>query len=69
MTELQTDLAVETIETFKATLRGALLCPGDSGYDDARRLWNAMIDRRPACIVRCAGVAEYSFGLDDGTIR
>jgi len=58
MTEQQTALAVETIDAFKATLRGALLCPGDSGYDDARRIWNAMIDRRPALIVRCAGVAD-----------
>jgi len=51
-------LASETIEAFKTSLRGALLCPGDNGYDDARRLWNAMIDRRPALIVRCAGVAD-----------
>jgi len=53
MVERQTDLAVETIDAFKATLRGALLCPGDSGYDDARRIWNAMIDRRPAFIALC----------------
>jgi FAD/FMN-containing dehydrogenase len=51
-------LAAGTIEAFRATLRGALLCPGDSGYDDARRIWNAMIDRRPALIARCAGVAD-----------
>lgn len=58
MTKQQTALAVETIDAFKTSLRGALLCPGDSGYDDARRIWNAMIDRRPAFIVRCAGVAD-----------
>jgi FAD/FMN-containing dehydrogenase len=58
MTAQPTSLAIETIEAFRATLRGALLCPGDSGYDDARRIWNAMIDRRPALIVRCAGVAD-----------
>ena len=51
-------LAAETVEAFRASLRGDLLCPGDSGYDDARRIWNAMIDRRPALIARCAGVAD-----------
>src|SRR5687768_17291719 len=55
---LETSLAVEIVDAFKATLRGALLCPGDHGYDDARRIWNAMIDRRPSYIVRCAGVAD-----------
>ncbi len=36
----------------------ALLRPGDAGYDDARTIHNAMIDRRPALIARCAGVAD-----------
>jgi FAD/FMN-containing dehydrogenase len=54
------DLVLEhaVIEAFKARLRGALLCPGDTGYDEARRIWNGMIDRRPALIARCAGVAD-----------
>jgi hypothetical protein len=46
------------IQDFKALLQGALLGPGDAGYDDARRIWNGMIDRRPALIVRCHGVAD-----------
>jgi len=37
---------------------GALLCPGDAGYDDARRIHNGMIDRRPALIARCLGTAD-----------
>lgn len=41
-----------------AGLRGELLRPGTSGYDSARRIWNAMIDRRPALVVRCAGTAD-----------
>jgi FAD/FMN-containing dehydrogenase len=34
---------------------GALLRPGEEGYDEARRIWNRAIDRRPALIARCAG--------------
>lgn len=34
-------------------LTGTLLCPGDDHYDDARTIWNAMIDKRPAAIARC----------------
>ena len=47
-----------TVQGFKTRLRGPLLCPGDAGYDEARQVWNAMIDRRPALIVRCTGVAD-----------
>ena len=47
-----------TVQDFAANLRGPLLRPGDSGYDEARRVWNGMIDRRPALIARCAGVAD-----------
>src|SRR6267142_2338455 len=43
---------------LKSTLRGELLRSGDDAYDAARRIHNGMIDRRPAMIVRCAGVAD-----------
>jgi FAD/FMN-containing dehydrogenase len=46
------------LSDFKASLRGPLLLPGDDGYDHARSLWNGMIDKRPALIARCAGVAD-----------
>jgi FAD/FMN-containing dehydrogenase len=46
------------LEAFKTSLRGELLHPGDPGYDDARKVWNGMIDKRPALIARCTGVAD-----------
>jgi len=46
------------VEDFRDTLRGTLLQPDDKGYDEARSIWNAMIDRRPSLIVQCAGVAD-----------
>jgi FAD/FMN-containing dehydrogenase len=52
------NLSSNAIEELKAATRGQVLLPGDSGFDEARRIWNAMIDRRPAMIMRCAGVAD-----------
>jgi FAD/FMN-containing dehydrogenase len=46
------------VQHFAAELRGKLLQPGDGEYDAARIVWNGMIDRRPALIARCAGVAD-----------
>src|SRR5262249_54986510 len=46
------------LQEFKTGLRGELLCPGDDGFDAARKVWNGMIDRTPALIARCAGVAD-----------
>jgi hypothetical protein len=43
---------------LRARFRGALLRPGEEGYDDARRIWNGAIDRHPALIARCAGADD-----------
>jgi FAD/FMN-containing dehydrogenase len=51
-------LQEDTIRKLKEGLRGELILSEDAGYDDARSIWNAMIDRRPALIVRCLGVAD-----------
>ena len=37
-------------DTIATTMKGALLRPSDDGYDEARTIWNAMVDRRPALI-------------------
>src|SRR4051794_17286955 len=47
-----------TIQAFAVGQRGPVLRPGDAGFDEARRVWNGMIDRTPALIARCAGVAD-----------
>jgi FAD/FMN-containing dehydrogenase len=52
------DLPVETVEALRARLRGELLTPESAGYDEARSVWNAMIDRRPALIARLRGTAD-----------
>jgi FAD/FMN-containing dehydrogenase len=46
------------MSALKGRIRGQLLRPADPGYDDARSVWNAMIDRRPALIARCLGVPD-----------
>jgi FAD/FMN-containing dehydrogenase len=51
-------LGERVVEEFRAGLGGRLLRAGDDGYDEARKVWNGMIDRRPALIARCAGVAD-----------
>ena len=51
-------LGKEAVDALKGRLRGSVLAAGDPGYDDARSIWNAMIDRRPALIARCLGVAD-----------
>lgn len=53
-----TTLTAETIDTFSAGLRGTLVTPDSPDYDTARAVWNAMIDKRPGMIVRCAGTAD-----------
>ena len=47
-----------SIEEFRTSLRGGLLRAGDEGYDESRSVWNAMIDRKPALIAQCVGVAD-----------
>ncbi|MEU9577190.1 FAD-binding oxidoreductase [Streptomyces chilikensis] len=47
------EIPASLVETLRSTLRGTLLRPGDAEYASARRLWNGMIDRRPALVARC----------------
>src|SRR5215468_1663079 len=47
-----------TVTDFKANLRGRLIEPGDKDYDEARKVYNGMINKKPRMIVRCADVAD-----------
>jgi FAD/FMN-containing dehydrogenase len=59
-----TIVAGTALAAFEAGFRGELLRPGMPGYDDARRVWNGMIDRRPALIARCTGPADVVAAVD-----
>src|SRR5581483_7039963 len=58
---IQTSLSAEPL---KRAIKGSVLSAGDAGYDEARQIWNAMIDRRPALIVRCAEAADVPPAID-----
>ncbi len=53
----------EEVAQFKAQLRGELIEPGDPGYDEARKVYNGMISRRPRLVAKCADVADVIAAL------
>ena len=53
-----------SLENFRTLLRGPVLLPGEPGYDEARAIWNAIVDHRPALIARCLGVADVMTGVN-----
>jgi FAD/FMN-containing dehydrogenase len=55
---MATQTRTKDFEPLRADVRGPVILPGDRGYDAARAIWNGAIDRRPACIARCLGVAD-----------
>ena len=60
------------IDAFKGRFRGEVVSPGDEAYDDARKIWNAMIDKHPALIVRCTTTSDVvlavNFARDNGLL-
>ena len=50
-------------QRLRGRFRGALLRPGEEGYDEARRVWNGAVDRRPALIARCAGADDVALAV------
>jgi FAD/FMN-containing dehydrogenase len=57
------NVSSSAVDELKTAIRGQVLLPGDPNFDQARSIWNAMIDRHPAIILRCAGVADVRQGV------
>src|SRR4051812_33346574 len=46
------------LDLFASAFRGQLFAPADAGYDDARKIWNASIEKKPRLIARCSGLVD-----------
>ncbi len=51
-------IADDAFQALRAAFKGAIVAPADPAYDDTRKIWNAMIERRPGLILRCTGTAD-----------
>ncbi|HZE76884.1 MAG TPA: FAD-dependent oxidoreductase, partial [Gemmatimonadales bacterium] len=56
----RSEVASAAVEQLRSSLQGPLLTPDSPAYDEARTIWNAMIDRRPALIARCTSAADVA---------
>ena len=54
------------LESLRRSFAGDIVTPASDGYDDARRVWNAMFDRRPAAVLRPLSVADRHTLADAG---
>src|SRR5712692_934759 len=67
-----TSLSAQRVDELRGRVRGALCLAGEAGYEQARTIWNAMIDRHPAVVVRAAGAADViqavRFARDHGLL-
>jgi FAD/FMN-containing dehydrogenase len=61
---MDTLLTSESVRRFAGSFRGEIVRPGDATYDEARKVWNGMIDKRPALIARCADVGDVVAGVN-----
>jgi len=55
-----------SIKQFGESLRGELILAGDAGYDEARKVYNGMIDKKPAMIARCFDVTDVITSVNFG---
>ena len=58
------EIEMAAVESLSGSLRGSVLLQGSEGYEDTRRIWNGMIDRRPAIIARCVGTADVASAVN-----
>lgn len=64
LTDTTTELPPETLEQLRTALRGQAVTEGDPGYDDARTIWNAMVDRKPGLIIRALGASDVRHAVN-----
>jgi FAD/FMN-containing dehydrogenase len=69
MTDLLAGLTREHVNRLRETFDDEVIAPGDAGYGDARRVWNAMFDRRPAAVVRPTRVENVATAIQFGRER
>jgi len=56
-------MSTDAIEGLKSSVRGKVILPDSPNYDDVRKIWNAVIDRRPAIIVQCADASDARYAI------
>lgn len=64
-----TEIGAIAVDELQTTFRGELVSPADAGYDEHRRVWNGSIDRRPALIARCTGVADVRAAIRTASLH
>jgi FAD/FMN-containing dehydrogenase len=69
---VEAQLDTQAVAGLTERLRGPVIAPGDPGYDEARSIWNGLIDRRPGLIVQCSGAADVvdavNFAREQGLV-
>ena len=63
MNEPSTVTGAAAVEELRSAVAGAVVCPQDPGYDEARRVWNGMVDRHPAVVVTVTGTDDVVAAL------
>jgi FAD/FMN-containing dehydrogenase len=56
-------VALEGLGELRAVMGGPVITPADASFDDARRVWNGQVDRRPSAIARCASAADVAAAI------
>ena len=60
---MSTQLTPTVVGDLRSSFQGGIVTPKDPGYDEARKIWNGDIDRRPALILQCASVADVQAAI------
>ena len=63
------DVGAAEIATLRNNLRGGVVLAGDADFESARRVWNGNVDRRPALIARCTGIADVQHAVNFASTR